>query len=49
MRLRLQFFASCLSGIYGKKLEVHRGKVRDYLGMDLEYSGEVKVKVSMIK
>ena len=41
-------FASYLSDIYGKKLTVHRGKVHEYLGMDLDYSEEVKVKVSMI-
>ena len=31
-------FATYLSGIYDKKLTVHRGKVHDYIGMDLDYS-----------
>ena len=31
-------FAIYLSRIYGKKLAVQRGKVHDYLGMELDYS-----------
>ena len=42
-------FASYLSIIYGEKLTVKRGKVHDYPGMELDYSEEVSVKVSMIK
>ena len=42
-------FATYLSGIYGEKLTVHRGKVHDYLGIDLDYSEDGNVKISMIK
>ena len=31
-------FVMWLEGIYGENLTVHRGKVHDYLGMDLQYS-----------
>jgi len=41
--------ATNLSSIYGDKLSVKRGKVHDYLGMDLDYSERGSVKVSMIK
>ena len=41
-------FARCLSIIYGG-LTVHKGKVHDYLVMELYYSKQVTVKVSMIK
>jgi hypothetical protein len=40
-------FASYLSSIYGG-LAVHQGKKHDYLGMDLDYSEQGKVGVSMI-
>ncbi len=30
-------------------LVVHRGKIHDYLGMDLDYSKEGKIKVCMIR
>ena len=42
-------FASYLSIIDGEKLAVKQGKVHDYLEMDLDYSEEGLVKVSMIK
>jgi hypothetical protein len=42
-------FAEYLSGIYGDKLTVHRGKIHDYLGMDLDFSKKGEVRVSMIK
>ena len=42
-------FAHYLSLQYGKKLTVKRGKVHEYLGMDLDYSRKGAVKVSMIK
>ena len=42
-------FATYLSTIYGKKLTVHRGKIHDYLGMDLDFTNKGVVKVAMIK
>ena len=42
-------FATYLSSIYGPKLSVKRGKVHDYLGMDLDYTEEGSVKVSMVR
>ena len=38
-----------LSTLYGEKLTVNRGKVHNYLGMDLDYSEKGVVKVSMVK
>ncbi len=38
-----------LSGIYGDDITVKRGKVHDYLGMDLDYSTPGKLKVGMIQ
>ena len=38
-----------LAKIYGHGITVSRGKVHDYLGMDLDYSGHRNVKISMIK
>ena len=38
-----------LAKIYGDKISIHRGKVHDYLGMDLDYSNNGMVKISMIK
>jgi hypothetical protein len=38
-----------LAKIYGPGITVSRGKVHDYLGMDLDYSGDKNVKISMIK
>ena len=42
-------FSSYILIIYGEKLAVKQGKVHEYLGMDLYYSYEGLVKVSMIK
>ena len=41
-------FSGYLSNIYGGH-SVHRGKINDYLGIDLDYSKQVKVKVYTIK
>ena len=41
-------FSGYLSSIY-RGLTVHRGKVQDYLGMDLDYIKKGTVKVYMIK
>ena len=38
-----------LSTIYSNKLKVHRGKIHEYLGMDLGYLETGAVKFSMIK
>jgi hypothetical protein len=42
-------FTNYLAVIYGKNLTVHRGKIHNYLGMDLDYTTKGKVGVSMIK
>ena len=42
-------FAQYLSTKYGEQLSVKRGQVYDYLGMDLDYSTKVEVKIGMIK
>jgi len=42
-------FAEYLASIYGEKLTVNRGKVHDYLGMDLDFSTKGKVKIGQIK
>ena len=34
---------------YGPGVTISRGKVHDYLGMDLDYTGNKNVKISMIK
>ena len=38
-----------LAKIYGPGITVSRGKVHDYLGMDLDFTGHKNVKISMIK
>ena len=38
-----------LAKIYGDKISVHRGKVHDHLGMELDCSDSRRVKISMIK
>lgn len=38
-----------LGQIYGAKLSVLRGKVHDYLGMDLDFSEDHKIKIFMVK
>jgi hypothetical protein len=37
-----------LKSIYGLDMRVSRGKTRDYLGMDLDYSNDGEVKITMI-
>jgi hypothetical protein len=37
-----------LKSIYGQDMQVSRGKKHDYLGMDLEYSNDGEVKITMI-
>ena len=46
---KLTQFGLWLEGIYEIFLTVHRGKVYDYLEMDLDYSEKVSVKALMIK
>ena len=38
-----------LQKIYGEKMTIHRGKVHDYLGMDLDFSSSRVLKIGMIK
>ena len=35
--------------IYGERMTVHRGKVHDYLGIDLDFSTVNTLKIGMIK
>ena len=35
--------------IYGNRMTIHRGKVNDYLGMDLDFSCAKTLKIGMIK
>ena len=35
--------------IYGDRMAVHRGKVHDYLGMDLDFSSTKVLNIGMIK
>ena len=42
-------FANYLTVIYGDKLTVYRGKVHNYLGMDLDYTRKDNVGIGMIK
>jgi hypothetical protein len=41
-------FAVYLAAIYGNGLVVHRGKIHDYLGMDLNFATDGIAQVSMI-
>ncbi len=41
-------FAAYLASIYGNGLLVHRGKVHDYLGMDLNFANEGVAQILMI-
>ena len=41
-------FASYLASIYGKGLMVHRCKVHDYLGMDLNFANKGIAQILMI-
>ena len=38
-----------LQKIYGEKMTIHRGKVHDYLRMDLDFSSSRVLKIGMIK
>ena len=38
-----------MKGIYGEKLTIHRGKIHDYLGMDMDWTKDGQVSISMIK
>ena len=42
-------FAEWMKGIYGEKLTGHRGKIHNYLGMDMDWSKKGKISFSMIK
>ena len=42
-------FIMAVGYIYGSSMSVTRGKVHEYLGMDLDYTGKKNVKISMIK
>ena len=42
-------FGVYLSDIYGDNITIKRGKVHDYLGMDLDFSSDGVAKVGMIK
>ena len=35
--------------IYGEHMTIHRGKVHDYLGMDLDFSTVNTLKIGMVK
>ena len=41
--------ADWMKGIYGEKLTIHRGNIHDYLGMDMDWSKDGQVSISMIK
>jgi hypothetical protein len=42
-------FANWMKELYGEKLTIHRGKIHDYLGMDMDWSTDGQVSISMIK
>ena len=42
-------FIKRFGGIYGDSMKIHRGKVHDYLGMDLDFSSPKVLKIGMIK
>ena len=42
-------FAEWMKDIYGQKLTPHRGKIRDYLEMDMDWPKKGKVSILMIK
>ena len=42
-------FPCYLLSVYGEELKPKRGKFNDYLGMDINFSENVAVKVSMFK
>jgi hypothetical protein len=47
--IELTKFVHRIAKIYGDQITVKRGCVHDYLGMDLDYSLDGKVRVSMIR
>ena len=42
-------FIKHFGDIYGARMTLHRGKVHDYLGMDLYFSRPKVLKIGMIK
>ena len=42
-------FIKNFGDIYGDRITVHRGKVHDYLGMDLDFSSPKVLNIGMIK
>ena len=48
-QFQITLFAGYLAKPYKEKLTVKRGKLYDYLGMDLDYSTPGKLRISMIK
>ena len=42
-------FANWMKELYGEKLTIHRGKIHDYLGMDMDWNTDGQVSISMIK
>ena len=42
-------FIKRFGNIYGDRMTVHRGKVHDYLGIDLDFSSPKVLKIGMIK
>ena len=47
--LEVTNFLHHLGQIYGDRMTVHRGKVHDYLGMDLDFSTANTLKIGMIE
>ena len=42
-------FLNHFTGIYGDRMTVNRGKVHDYLGMDIDFSTSKALKIGMMK
>ena len=42
-------FANWTKKIYSKKITIDRGKIHDYLGMDMDWTKDGQVSISMIK
>ena len=42
-------FLNHFTGIYSDRMTVNRGKVHDYLGMDMDFSTAKTLKIGMIK
>ena len=47
--LEVTQFLDHFGNIYGDGMTVHRGKVHDYQGMDLDFSTANTLKIGMIK